>query len=323
MGARFTSTLVAANLLAVSGLCGLSLVAAFDALRSGGGREARAAAASSMPVAAGEGRYPTHAVRIVTRSNRPQSFEQGRSLAGAAPIDSPDQDPIPDGRASTVALETPESADAGMAQAAERLALIETAAGPEAVERATPARPAGPQEANGALHGLQLANLPTRAASERSAALEPEQKPAADAARVPATRPSAPRTTPEYSRPLPPAPVQSSAPETGITARTRGHVVIGSFTDPAEAEGHRALYKHLAPKVVPAEVDGRLYHRVVVGPFERAALKPAKQRIVAAGITDAWILIAPLVTANPDGKRAGKDARDGQAHTMQVESPSE
>jgi cell division septation protein DedD len=56
--------------------------------------------------------------------------------------------------------------------------------------------------------------------------------------------------------------------------RTR-YVMVGSFLDPANAARAVARYAPLAARIVPAEVHGRHFHRVMVGPLsdEEARLK--------------------------------------------------
>ena len=70
-----------------------------------------------------------------------------------------------------------------------------------------------------------------------------------------------------------------------------GYVVIGSFRRLDEAAVHVSRYQHWQPTIVAGTVDGKLYRRVVVGPFSEADLQSAWKRIVDAGVKDAWRLI--------------------------------
>ncbi len=77
----------------------------------------------------------------------------------------------------------------------------------------------------------------------------------------------------------------------------RYYVVIGSFTNADYAAERVAKYPGLAPDILPADIDGRHFRRVVVGPFGRGDIEQARQRIRAVGITGAWPLRAPSETA--------------------------
>ena len=88
--------------------------------------------------------------------------------------------------------------------------------------------------------------------------------------------------------------------EVGLTRtapEARYFVVIGSFTNADHAAKRVAKYPGLAPDILPADIDGRHFRRVVVGPFGRGDIEHARQRIRAIGITDAWPLRAPGETA--------------------------
>jgi cell division septation protein DedD len=71
-----------------------------------------------------------------------------------------------------------------------------------------------------------------------------------------------------------PAAPRSAAPPTA-TAK-RGYVTVGSFLSPDNAARVKARYAKLNAAIVPVEVQGKQFHRVVVGPLsgrEAAALK--------------------------------------------------
>lgn len=69
-------------------------------------------------------------------------------------------------------------------------------------------------------------------------------------------------------------------------------ISIGSYAVPANADERVAEHESLKPFIVEATVAGRSLLRVVVGPFERKALKAALARLRVAGIADPWILPA-------------------------------
>lgn len=78
------------------------------------------------------------------------------------------------------------------------------------------------------------------------------------------------------------------APQRPLTAA--GYIVIGSFQSPERAAALMTAQGQWQPTLREVRVDGRLYHRVLVGPFELSDLDSALQRILAAGLADAWRL---------------------------------
>ena len=82
------------------------------------------------------------------------------------------------------------------------------------------------------------------------------------------------------------------------------YYVIGSFRRAANAHVLAAEQAAFQPKVVVGTAgDGRLRHRVVVGPLPKDMRPPMRRRIVAAGIADVWALrmAAPAIVARADG----------------------
>jgi len=75
----------------------------------------------------------------------------------------------------------------------------------------------------------------------------------------------------EVARPPPPAAV----------VRDR-FVTVGSFLDAANAERAASRYAPLQVRIVPAEVGGRLFHRVVVGPLSREEAATLKLRLASS-----------------------------------------
>lgn len=59
------------------------------------------------------------------------------------------------------------------------------------------------------------------------------------------------------------------------------YVTVGSFLDPANAVRAAAAYAPLQVNIVPAEVGGRQFHRVVVGPLSRDEASKLKLRLAA------------------------------------------
>ena len=94
------------------------------------------------------------------------------------------------------------------------------------------------------------------------------------------------RVVPQAAQPEP-APEATLAP----AAPPVGYVVIGSFLRLDAAAAHVLKYQDWQPTIVAGRVGDKLYRRVVVGPFSEGELREAWQRIVAAGVEDAWRLI--------------------------------
>ena len=110
----------------------------------------------------------------------------------------------------------------------------------------------------------------------------------------------------------PPEPTSGSAPDarTRILARIVkvgtpegvGYVVIGSYGTRDSADVEAQTFSQWHPKIMTAEVKGKTYFRVAVGPFARTDLSAALKAIVADGAKNAW----PLVT-KPRSQAAAPD----------------
>lgn len=80
----------------------------------------------------------------------------------------------------------------------------------------------------------------------------------------------------QASAPRPDQPVLAATPP--AAAKTR-YVTVGSFLDPGNAARAAARYADLNAAIVPAEVQGRHFHRVVVGPMSNDAAAALKLRL--------------------------------------------
>lgn len=67
-------------------------------------------------------------------------------------------------------------------------------------------------------------------------------------------------------------------------------VVVGSFTDRAQAEARRASIAHPSMDIMEAVVDGRRRYRVVIRPAGREDALRQLSVVRASGIRDAWLL---------------------------------
>ena len=70
-------------------------------------------------------------------------------------------------------------------------------------------------------------------------------------------------------------------------------VVIGSFLKAGHAERELRNHPALAPKIRTADIDGKRWLRVVVGPFSPAEWPEALRRLRSSVVSDAWPLPAP------------------------------
>ncbi len=74
------------------------------------------------------------------------------------------------------------------------------------------------------------------------------------------------------------------APPAAATAADR-YVAVGSFIDKANAERASRHYAELKATIVPVDVNGRRFHRVVVGPLTATAAASLKARLAAEAAT--------------------------------------
>ena len=68
------------------------------------------------------------------------------------------------------------------------------------------------------------------------------------------------------------------------------YFVVGSFRSLANARRLAGRHVSLAPMVVSAEMDGGSVFRVMVGPFSRRDRQDGRRRVLRAGIFDAWAI---------------------------------
>jgi cell division protein FtsN len=65
-------------------------------------------------------------------------------------------------------------------------------------------------------------------------------------------------------------------------------VVIGSFLEASHAEARQKQFADWQPRILEKQLDGKTFHRIVLGPYDKAGLAEARQRLKAAGIADNW-----------------------------------
>ncbi len=70
---------------------------------------------------------------------------------------------------------------------------------------------------------------------------------------------------------------------------TANFIVIGSYTDPMNAlKAYARVEDRWQAQIVHTEVAGRLYRRVLLGPFGREALAEVRQELADRGVEDTW-----------------------------------
>ncbi|MHA1114364.1 MAG: SPOR domain-containing protein, partial [Alphaproteobacteria bacterium] len=84
-------------------------------------------------------------------------------------------------------------------------------------------------------------------------------------------------------------------PQSSVFARPSGampvegrYLVLGSFRVPAYATRAMDRFAALAPRIAPAQIDGRKWHRVVIGPLAGLALAETRRAAAALGVNGAW-----------------------------------
>ncbi|MDJ0936270.1 MAG: hypothetical protein QNI93_12785 [Kiloniellales bacterium] len=81
-------------------------------------------------------------------------------------------------------------------------------------------------------------------------------------------------------------------------SRTANFVVIGSYTDPMNAlKAYARVEDRWQAQIVHIEVGGRLYRRVLLGPFGQEALAEVRQELAERGVNDTWAFRTNCVAA--------------------------
>lgn len=153
----------------------------------------------------------------------------------------------------------------------------------------SPTEPAARPAAQIAILAETERSEPQSRAKQRTApaAAPPE---AASEARRPAPSRSQTRMARRVVPPAVPQPEPAPAATLAPAAPPMGYVVIGSFLRLDAAAAHVLKYRDWQPTILAGRVGDKLYRRVAVGPFSAGELREAWQRIVAAGVEDAWRL---------------------------------
>ncbi len=156
---------------------------------------------------------------------------------------------------------------------------------------ATPAGAAGAKAETPAVTAL-AANRTTAMAAPK-----PEPMPAATAA--PADRGTA-------AKPVQLATLATLLPEMEARPKPGRFVVLGSYLKEANARDAMKRGHDFAPRMVRVRVHGKLFHRVVSGPYTRSSIGTMRRTLIGEGFPDAWtaklcentLRLAPACTEN-------------------------
>ena len=254
--------------LAVAG--GLSLVGVLVSLPEQASPPARPAAstASPQPGPTAAARQTPELARAIDRVDAVLSAQPETALASAVVSGKPSAD----AESWSGTLEPDE------------LAAIAPAAG----------RPA--PGAAGATTERLLSEVAERPAQVGEAAADQEAVPGAYVASTIHAGAEAAATPPANAK-MAAKPGENEAAGTGSAAQASaggnepaGYVIIGSFRQHENAARHVSDHRTWLPQILTKDVAGRLQYRVAIGPFAKADLPAARQRIIAGGIPDAWLL---------------------------------
>ena len=65
-------------------------------------------------------------------------------------------------------------------------------------------------------------------------------------------------------------------------------VVLGSYFKEAHARAAMKLGREFQPRMARVRVRGRLYYRVVSGPYARSSIATMRRTLIGEGFPDAW-----------------------------------
>ena len=85
-------------------------------------------------------------------------------------------------------------------------------------------------------------------------------------------------------------PVAFDTPAPAIHNHKATYLVVGSFRHLDNARRRVARLDGFPVRVTPAEVGGKLYHRVVAGPFANGDMADARVHMASAGVAKAWAI---------------------------------
>ena len=144
---------------------------------------------------------------------------------------------------------------------------------------------------------VPVANRPTAMAA-------PKPEPLAATTETPATT-AAPADRGTAAKPVQLAALAARLPEREAKPKPGRFVVLGSYLKEANARDAMKRGHEFAPRMVRVRVHGKLFHRVVSGPYARDAIGTMRRTLIGEGFPDAWtaklcqdtLRLAPCPTA--------------------------
>lgn len=155
------------------------------------------------------------------------------------------------------------------------LALAPAVRGSMAPETATTETPA------------EMPAVAASAANRLTATWATKPEPLAATIETPATT-AAPADRGTAAKPVQLAALAALLPEREAKPKPGRFVVLGSYLKEANARDAMKRGHGFAPRMVRVRVDGRLFHRVVSGPYARDAIGTMRRTLIGEGFPDAW-----------------------------------
>lgn len=185
-----------------------------------------------------------------------------------------------------------------------------------------------------AMSSRRLANEMVSAAGISRPRMEPSTTPVSSLAAwdgpTPVTGPrplphriAAPEAPP-WPLPEPPPQPQPATATTGEPeSRKATYLVVASYRLAENADRLTKRLYELAPTITAAVIDGKIFFRVVMGPYTGAEIAAVRARLAAEGLTDSWAisLCTADLSAPPcaiPGKSAGAPASSDIAITEPI-----
>ncbi len=90
------------------------------------------------------------------------------------------------------------------------------------------------------------------------------------------------------AKPVQLAALAARLPEREAKPKPGRFVVLGSYLNEANARDAMKRGHDFAPRMVRVRVHGRLFHRVVSGPYARSSIATMRRALIGEGFADAW-----------------------------------
>ena len=165
-------------------------------------------------------------------------------------------------------------------------------AAPEPGEFDLPAAVLGAAPAAGGSMAPEIATIKMPAAivpvaKRPTATWATKPEPLAATTETPATT-TAPADRGTAAKPVPLATLAALLPEWEAKPKPGRFVVLGSYLKEANARDAMKRGHDFAPRMVRVRVHGRLFHRVVSGPYARSSIVTMRRTLIGEGFGDAW-----------------------------------